>query len=132
MENPPTTEESAERLAMREVPLPPKLRDWRARLNTKAKQEKRFRFYSLYGLVCHPVTLRAAWDKVRANGGSPGVDGISIEHIEREGQVSFLEEIYFTLGVLVWSVKSSFTRLPKLVTILFLSEFCVASTLGSQ
>lgn len=82
---------------MREAALPPKLRDWRARLNAKAKQEKRFRFYSLYGLICHPVTLRAAWDKVRANDGSPGVDGISIKQIEREGEVPFLEDIECSL-----------------------------------
>ncbi len=93
MENPSTTEETEANLAMREVLLPPKLRDWRARLNAKAKQEKRFRFYSLYGLICHPVTIRAAWDKVRANGGAPGADGISIEHIERKGEAPFLEEI---------------------------------------
>ncbi len=37
--------------------LPAKLRDWRAKLSTKAKQEKRFRFYSLYGLVSDPETL---------------------------------------------------------------------------
>ena len=31
---------------MREAMLPPKLRDWRAKLSAKAKQEKRYRFYS--------------------------------------------------------------------------------------
>ena len=29
--------------------LPAKVSDWRAKLSTKAKQEKRFRFYSLMG-----------------------------------------------------------------------------------
>jgi RNA-directed DNA polymerase len=78
---------------MREAMLPPKLRDWRAKLSTKAKQEKRFRFYSLYGLVSHPETLRAAWAQVRANGGSPGVDGITIEEIEKGGEETFLAEL---------------------------------------
>lgn len=73
--------------------LPPKLRDWRATLSAKAKQEKRFRFYSLYGLVSHPETLKAAWAQVRAKGGSAGVDGVRIEQIEKEGEEAFLEEL---------------------------------------
>jgi len=93
MENQPTTEKGQESLSMREAMLPPKLRDWRAKLSAKAKQEKRYRFYSLYGMVSHPETLRAAWDKVRANAGSPGVDGVSIEHIETQGVDPFLKEI---------------------------------------
>ena len=78
---------------MSEAVLPPKLRDWRAKLSAKAKQEKRFRFYSLYGLVGHQETLRAAWEKVRANEGASGVDGVSVEQVEREGVDSFLEEL---------------------------------------
>jgi RNA-directed DNA polymerase len=73
--------------------LPPKLRDWRAKLSAKAKQEKRFRFYSLYGLVSHPETLREAWTQVRANAGSAGVDGVTIEEIEKEGEDAFLEKL---------------------------------------
>jgi RNA-directed DNA polymerase len=93
MENQPTTEKGQESRSMREAMLPPKLRDWRAKLNAKAKQQKRYRFYSLYALVSHPVTLRAAWDKVRDNAGSPGVDGVSIEQIEKGGVEPFLKEI---------------------------------------
>lgn len=73
--------------------LPPKLRNWRAKLSAKAKQEKHYRFYSLYGLVSHPETLKAAWAQVRANGGKPGVDGISIEMIEQAGEEKFLAEL---------------------------------------
>jgi RNA-directed DNA polymerase len=93
MGKPPTTEQGTPELTLREVVLPEKLRVWRAKLSTKAKQEKRFRFYSLYGLISHPVTLQAAWEKVLANDGAPGVDGISPQHIEREGVGPFLEEI---------------------------------------
>lgn len=89
----PTTEEAEKELTVREAGLSPKLRGWRAKLSAKAKQEKRYRFYSLYGLVSHPETLREAWAQVRANGGKPGVDGISIEQIEREGEEAFLEEL---------------------------------------
>jgi RNA-directed DNA polymerase len=92
MENPrPTTEEPE--LTLKEAMLPVRLQEWRAKLRVKAKQEKRFRFYSLYSLVSHPVTLEAAWAQVRANDGAPGVDGVSIEQVEREGASAFLAQI---------------------------------------
>jgi RNA-directed DNA polymerase len=87
----PTTEEPTEELTIREAMLPGKLRDWRAKLSAKAKQEKQCRFYSLYGLVIQPETLRAAWAQVRANRGRPGVDGESIEQIEERGEEAWLE-----------------------------------------
>ena len=87
------TGKAAGELTIREASLPAKLRDWREKLSMKAKQEKRYRFYSLYGLVSHPGTLEAAWNQVRANGGAPGVDGVSIESLERSGEAAFLEGI---------------------------------------
>jgi RNA-directed DNA polymerase len=89
----PTTEELAAEHSVREAMLPERLRDWRAKLSAKAKQEKRYRFYSLYGLVRDPETLREAWAQVRANRGRPGVDGVSIEQIEKEGESAFLEKL---------------------------------------
>lgn len=89
----PRTEKAAAELTIREASLPAKLRAWREKLSVKAKQEKRYRFYSLYGLVSHPVTLEAAWNQVRANDGAPGVDGVTIESIERSGEAAFLEQI---------------------------------------
>jgi RNA-directed DNA polymerase len=93
MSDQPTTEEAGGELTMREAMLPPKLRDWRAKLSAKAKQEKRYRFYSLYGQVSHPETLKAAWAQVRANDGSPGVDGVTIAKIVEEGEGAFLEQL---------------------------------------
>ena len=93
MSDQPTTGKAATELTVREAMLSPKLRDWRAKLSAKAKQEKRFRFYSLYGLVSHPETLKAAWAQVRANGGGPGVDGVTIEAIGKEGEEAFLAEL---------------------------------------
>src|SRR5690349_2657555 len=90
-----TTEPAAEELPFREAILPPKLAALRQKLAQKAKQEPHFRFYSLYGGVMDKDTLLAAWWKVCANGGAPGVDGVSIEQIERKenGEQSLLQEI---------------------------------------
>src|ERR1700745_2765474 len=90
---PSKTENSVRELTVREAKLPEKVRAWRAKLSTKAKQQKRFRFYSLYGLISHPETLKAAWQQVRANGGAAGVDGISFAQIERQGLEPWLEEL---------------------------------------
>ena len=75
--------------------LPPKLFELRQKLGQKAKQEPKFRFYSLYGRILGKETLQAAWKRVRANGGAPGVDGISIKTIEKAegGAAPFLEQI---------------------------------------
>lgn len=73
--------------------LPPRVAALRQKLAQKAKQEPRFRFYSLYGGVMDADTLQAAWWRVCSNGGAPGVDGISIEHLKQKGVESLLKEI---------------------------------------
>jgi RNA-directed DNA polymerase len=91
-----TTEDVANREPVETgLGMPPKLVAWRQKLNEKAKQEKQFRFYSLYSLVSQPDTLRWAWTLVRRNKGAPGVDGLTFEQIEqREGGVErFLGEL---------------------------------------
>lgn len=79
----------------RERKLPASLSQLRQRLGQKAKQEPRFKFYSLYGLVMRRDTLEAAWAAVRENRGAPGIDGISIEMVEQSagGVAGFLDEL---------------------------------------
>jgi RNA-directed DNA polymerase len=66
---------------MKERVLPPKLSQLRAKLSQKAKQEPKFRFYTLYDRICRLDVLMAAWEQVATNGGAAGVDGVTIEQI---------------------------------------------------
>jgi RNA-directed DNA polymerase len=49
----------------------------------------------LYEAVCRPDVLRAAWERVAANNGAPGVDGLSIKQVQESahGVSGFLSEI---------------------------------------
>lgn len=81
--------------ASRDKNLPSELSRLRQKLGQKAKQEPQFRFYTLYGRIMDQATLKAAWERVRANGGAPGVDGVSIEQVGQtaEGVGGLLEQI---------------------------------------
>ena len=73
---------------------PNQIRILQRKLYTKAKQEPSYRFYALYDKISRAEVLAHAWRLVRANRGSPGVDGISFEAIESgKGVETFLREL---------------------------------------
>ena len=73
---------------------PESIRTLQRKLYAKAKQEPAYRFYALYDKLYRADILSHAWRLVKANKGSPGVDGISFEAIEQgEGVATFLREL---------------------------------------
>lgn len=67
----------------------------REKLGQKAKREPKFRFYTLYGHLSKDDLLQEAWKIVKRNGGSAGIDNVSIMDIERSsaGVAGFLKGI---------------------------------------
>lgn len=73
---------------------PEKIRALQRKLYIKAKQEKVYRFYALYDKIWRADILMFAYQLVRANRGSPGIDRMTFDCIEQEiGIDKFLLEL---------------------------------------
>lgn len=62
-------------------------------LHTKAKESPSRRFHALYDKVYRKDFLRHAYDRCKANGGAPGVDGQTFEDIEAQGLEPWLDDL---------------------------------------
>lgn len=69
------------------------IRPLRAKLYYKAKQEKQYKFYTLLDKLVSDEFLWAAWKRVKRNGGAPGVDGVTIRQVEKEGVWELLKQL---------------------------------------
>lgn len=72
---------------------PEKIRSLQKKLYLKAKAEPNFRFYLLYDKVWRADILQHAYEVARANGGAPGVDGVTFAMIEAAGLEEWLSGI---------------------------------------
>jgi len=72
---------------------PEKIRNLQKKLYLKAKAEPDYRFYLLYDKVWRADILQHAYEVARANGGAPGVDGVSFAAIELAGHQEWLSGI---------------------------------------
>jgi RNA-directed DNA polymerase len=78
-----------------EADLPVRVSLLRWKLGRKAKQDPRFRFYTLMDRIYRPDVLQAAWLRVRKNRGAAGVDGVTWRDVETRpgGIAAFLEDL---------------------------------------
>ena len=72
---------------------PETVRQLQRKLYQTSKQKPDYRFYSLYDKLYRADVLQAAYDHCRANRGSPGIDGMIFQDIERQGREVFLADI---------------------------------------
>jgi RNA-directed DNA polymerase len=76
-----------------------KVQELQRKLYLKAKSQSDFRFYALYDKIYRMDVLKRAWQKVKANHGSPGIDNRTIKDIEEEGVDDFLKGIQEELRI---------------------------------
>jgi len=72
---------------------PEKVRKLQATLQAKAKEAPDYRFYALYDKVYRRDVLTVAYQRCRANGGAPGIDGQTFADIEADGVDRWLDAL---------------------------------------
>ena len=72
---------------------PAKVRQLQNRLWAAAKQSEGRRFHALYDRIYRSDILWEAWERVRANRGAAGVDGLTLASVEDYGVERMLTEL---------------------------------------
>jgi len=72
---------------------PVKVRQLQNRLWAAAKQSEGRRFHALYDRIYRSDVLWEAWERVRANRGAAGVDGVTLAAVEDYGAHRMLDEL---------------------------------------
>jgi group II intron reverse transcriptase/maturase len=91
-----------------------KVQELQQRLGKAAKESPGRRFHALYDRIHRRDVLWAAWRRVRANGGSAGVDKETLAEVERQGVETFLEGIHEELRAGEYRPKAVLRRyIPK-------------------
>ena len=72
---------------------PAKVRQLQNRLWAAAKQSEGRRFHALYDRISRSDVLETAWERVRANRGAAGVDGLTLASVEDYGVERMLTEL---------------------------------------
>ncbi|WP_034847168.1 group II intron reverse transcriptase/maturase [Ruminiclostridium josui] len=70
-----------------------KVRDFQNRLYLTAKADRKRRFYALYDKIYRNDILKEAWKRVKQNGGTGGIDKVSIDDVKTYGEEKLLGEI---------------------------------------
>ena len=81
------------KISKRKLPSAERVGMLQEKLYCKAKQERDYKFYVLYDKMFIPFMLQEGYKKVKANGGSPGIDGQDFKDIEEYGLEKFLSEL---------------------------------------
>ena len=81
------------KVSKRSFPPAERVRMLQEKLYCKAKQEREYKFYILYDKMFIPFMLQEGYRKVKANGGSPGIDGVNFSDIEVNGLEVYLKTI---------------------------------------
>lgn len=71
---------------LKDEALPENLATLRQKLYQKAKNEPKFRFYTLYSHIYRDDVLQTAWKLVKRNKGAAGIDGITLQDVEDSAQ----------------------------------------------
>jgi retron-type reverse transcriptase len=134
-----------------ELPTPQKVQTLQRTLNRKAKENPRWRAWSLYGDLCRGDVLETALVSVLRNAGAAGVDGVTTEMVKanagafRDGLQSELKSrSYRPSPVLrVWIPKADGKRRPlgiptvkdrvvQTALVLLLQPICAAMMQGKR